>query len=111
MNGRNRLSFDTLPENVENLRAGRLRAYAITATTRAPSVPEVPTVAEAGLPPAVTARLHAETAAMQTSMVQERLATVGIIGGTMTQPDFTNFVASQIDTMGGTVRAMGIRND
>ena len=44
------LSFDTLPENVENIKAGRLRAYAVTAPQRAASVPEVPTVAEAGLP-------------------------------------------------------------
>jgi tripartite-type tricarboxylate transporter receptor subunit TctC len=123
------LSFDTLPENVENIRAGRLRAYAVTAPARAPSVPEVPTVAEAGLPgllaqnwlglsapaglPApIVERLHAEVAAaMQTPMMQERLATVGIIPGSMSQPEFTRFVTEQIDTVGGTVKAMGIKND
>ncbi|MDO9710147.1 Bug family tripartite tricarboxylate transporter substrate binding protein [Paracraurococcus lichenis] len=124
------LSFDTLPENVENIRAGRLRAHAITAPQRSASVPEVPTVAEAGLPdllaqnwlglsgpaglPApVVARLHAEVvaAAVRTPAVQERLATVGIVPGEMTQPEFERFVAGQIDTVGGMVKAMGIRND
>jgi tripartite-type tricarboxylate transporter receptor subunit TctC len=109
------LSFDTLPEHVETLRAGRLRAYAIAAAARAPSVP---TMAEAGLPGllaanwmGVTARLHAEVAAaMRTAMAQERLAAVGVIGGEMAQPEFIRFVAGQIDTMGAAVRAMGIRN-
>lgn len=123
------LSFDTLPENVENIRAGRLRAYAVTAATRAPSVPEVPTTVEAGLPqllaanwlglsgpaglpPAVVARLHAEVAAaLQTTAFQERLATVGIVSGEMTQPEFAGFVAEQVGTMGAAVRAMGIKND
>ncbi|MBL6455625.1 tripartite tricarboxylate transporter substrate binding protein [Belnapia sp. T6] len=123
------LSFDTLPENVENIRAGRLRAYAVTAPTRAPSVPEVPTVGEAGLPnllaqnwlglsgpanlPAeVTARLHDEiNALLAMPAIQERLAGVGIITGTKTQPEFAGFVAEQVNTIGAAVRAMGIRND
>jgi tripartite-type tricarboxylate transporter receptor subunit TctC len=123
------LSFDTLPENVENIKAGRLRAYAVTAPQRAASVPEVPTVAEAGLPgllaqnwlglsgpagiPAlIVERLHAEVAAaMKTQAMQDRLATVGIVAGDMTQPEFVRFVANQIDTVGGMVKSMGIRND
>ena len=123
------LSFDTLPENVENIRAGRLRAYAVTATARAPSVPDVPTVVEAGLPglltgnwlglsgpaklpPEVVARLQDEvSAALGTAAFRERLASVGIVPGEMTQPEFTEFVAEQVTTVGGAVRAMGIRND
>ncbi|NOG71567.1 tripartite tricarboxylate transporter substrate binding protein [Roseicella sp. DB1501] len=123
------LSFDTLPENVETIRGGRLRAYAVTAPARVPSVPEVPTVSEAGLPgllaqnwlglsaPAhlpvpVTERLHAElTAAMQQPAIRDRLATVGIVPGEMSQVAFTRFVGEQIDSVGGMVKAMGIRND
>jgi len=123
------LSFDTLPENVENIRANRLRAYAITATERSPSVPDVPTVAEAGLPdllaqnwmgvsgpagipPEIVARIHAEVeAAKQTQMVKDRLASVGITAGSMTQPGFATFVAKEVSGMGGVVRAMGIKND
>ena len=123
------LSFDTLPENVENIRAGRLRAYAVTAPSRAASVPDVPTVAEAGLPgllaqnwlgltgparlpPEITARLHDElNLLLQAPAIQERLAGVGIVTGTRTQPEFAAYVAEQVDTIGAAVRAMGIKND
>lgn len=101
----------------------------MTAPARAPSVPEVPTVGEAGLPgllaqnwlglsapahlPApVTERLRAElTAAMQQPGIRDRLATVGIVPGEMSQVAFTRFVGEQIDSVGGMVKAMGIRND
>jgi tripartite-type tricarboxylate transporter receptor subunit TctC len=123
------LSFDTLPENVENIHAGRLRPYAVTSPARQPSVPEIPTTAEGGLPnlvalnwlgltgparlpPAIVDRLHAETTAiLQTPAFQERLATVGIVSGQMSQPDFVTFVANQVNTVGATVRSMGITND
>jgi len=123
------LSFDTLPENVENLKAGRLRAYAITAEARAPNIPTVPTVAEAGLPgllaqnwmglsgpaglpPEVVTRLNAEVAAaLQTPLMVDRMAAVGIFPATKTAPEFTAFVAREVEVMGGAVRAMGITND
>jgi tripartite-type tricarboxylate transporter receptor subunit TctC len=121
------LSFDTLPENVENIRAGRLRAYAITAGHR--SRPTSGTVAEAGLPgllafnwlglsgparlpPTIIVRLNAEmAAAQQTQAVQDRMASVGVIPGEMAQAEFATFVVQQVDRVGGMVRAMGIRND
>ncbi len=123
------ISFDTLPESVENIRAGRLRAYAVTAATRQASVPNVPTVAEAGvpgllalnwmglsgpagLPPAITEKLYTASAtALQSRGVLDRMASVGITPGNMTQLEFASFVNEQIATMGATVRAMGIRND
>lgn len=123
------LSFDTLPENVENIKAGRLRAYAVSAPERAPSVPEVPTTAEAGLaglvavnwlglsapaglPAPILERLHAETnAVIATEAFQARMATVGIVPRAMTQPEFVAFIQREVEVMGGAVRAMGIRND
>ena len=66
----------------------------------------------AGLPPAVVARLHEEvTAALQTQAMRDRLPTLGIVPGTMTQPEFTAFVARDVETVGGMVKAMGIKND
>ncbi len=44
------LGFDVLPDTVENVRAGRLRAYAVTSPARQPLAPEVPTTAESGHP-------------------------------------------------------------
>ncbi|MBK1659354.1 Bug family tripartite tricarboxylate transporter substrate binding protein [Paracraurococcus ruber] len=71
--------FLTLPAATEHVRAGRLRALAVSTTARAPALPAVPTLAESGLPgfevtswqgllapagtdPAIIARLNAETA-------------------------------------------------
>jgi tripartite-type tricarboxylate transporter receptor subunit TctC len=44
------LLFDQVPSALPNVRAGRIRAYAVTAKTRLDSAPEIPTVDEAGLP-------------------------------------------------------------
>jgi tripartite-type tricarboxylate transporter receptor subunit TctC len=44
------LLFDQAPSALPNVRAGRIRAYAVTAKTRMDSAPEIPTVDEAGLP-------------------------------------------------------------
>jgi tripartite-type tricarboxylate transporter receptor subunit TctC len=123
------LSFDTLPENVENIKAGRLRPYAVSAPQRMASVPEVPTTAEAGLPgllaenwlglsapaglpEAILRKLSQETnAVVRTAAFQERMATVGIVPRTMTPEAFTVFAAREVEVMGGAVRRMGIRNE
>jgi len=44
------LSFDTLPQNVEHIRAGRLTAFAVSAPARNSMAPEVPTTGEVGFP-------------------------------------------------------------
>ena len=38
--------FDTMPASIEHIRAGRLRALAVTTATRSDALPDVPTVAE-----------------------------------------------------------------
>lgn len=120
------IAFDTLPQNVEHIREGRLRAFAVTARAREPMAPEVPTTAEAGLPdllvenwlglsgpaglPApIAARLNAETnAALQTDALRHRLAEHGIAHRPMTQAEFTAFVANDVQVIGGLVRSLGI---
>jgi len=120
------LSFDTLPENVENIRANRLRAYAITAPVRNAMVPDVPTTTEAGLPqlvaenflglsgpanlpPAIVTRLHAEVMwALQQPQMLERLAQNGITPATKSQEEFIAFLQQQVDTIGAAVRAMNL---
>ena len=47
--GRVPIMFDNLPSSSEFIRAGTLRALAVTTKTRAPSFPDVPTMSEAGL--------------------------------------------------------------
>lgn len=120
------LSFDTLPQNIEHIRDGRLRAIAVTAPVRQRMAPDVPTTAEAGfpglladnwvaisaparLPPALTTRIHAEvSAALALPIVQQRLEEHGFDRRDMTQPAFAAMVEEQVRMIGGAVRALGI---
>ncbi|WP_270938566.1 Bug family tripartite tricarboxylate transporter substrate binding protein [Falsiroseomonas oryzae] len=120
------LAFDTLPQNVDNIRSGRLRAIAVTSPIRQPMAPELPTTADAGfpglvaenwlglsapagLPAPIVAKLHAEvTAALTLPLVQQRWNELGIAVRPMTPAEFTAFVAEEVRTVGGAVRALGI---
>ncbi len=120
------LSFDTLPQNVENIRAGRLRPIAITAPARQEMAPEVPTTAEAGfpgllaenwlglagppgLPAPIVAILHREVAAaLDAPLMKSRILEHGIAVRPMSQPDFTAFVAEEVRVVGGAVKALGL---
>ena len=44
------IMFDNLPSSSAHIKAGTLQALAVTTAERAPSVPDIPTMAEAGLP-------------------------------------------------------------
>ncbi|WP_431282390.1 Bug family tripartite tricarboxylate transporter substrate binding protein [Humitalea sp. 24SJ18S-53] len=123
------LSFDTLPQNIEHIRDGRLRAYAVTSPVRQPMAPNLPTTAEvgmpdlvaenwlglsgpAGLPPAIVERLNAATIASMTDpAVIARMEEHGIVPRPTTPAEFTAFVAAQVRDIGGAIRAMGIRAD
>jgi tripartite-type tricarboxylate transporter receptor subunit TctC len=44
--GRVQVMFDNLPSSIEHIKAGRIRALAVTPATRAPALPDVPTIGE-----------------------------------------------------------------
>src|SRR5262249_8437040 len=44
------LSFNNIPESIGQVQAGKLRPIAVTTATRSPVLPDVPTIAETGLP-------------------------------------------------------------
>jgi tripartite-type tricarboxylate transporter receptor subunit TctC len=50
MGGRIDLMFDQASNSISQFRAGKIKAYAVTAKTRLAAAPEIPTVDEAGLP-------------------------------------------------------------
>jgi tripartite-type tricarboxylate transporter receptor subunit TctC len=120
------VGFDTLPQNVENIRAGRLRAIAVTSPERQAMAPEVPTTAEAGfpgltaenwlglsaparLPAPIVAKLKEEVGiALATPVMRGRMEELGIALRPMTQPEFAAFVAEEVRVVGGAVRALGI---
>ena len=103
------MSFNNGPESVGQLQAGTLRALAVTTASRAPFLPDVPSMSEtvpgydtgvwwgllgpAGMPPEVLARLSQDfVAALNTDAVKERLAKLGAqpIGSTPQQFDAQN---------------------
>src|SRR5258707_9713551 len=94
MGGQIPMSFNNGPESVGQIQAGTLRALAVTTASRAPLLPDVPSVAEAvpgydtevwwgllgpaGMPPELIAKLsHDFVAALNTEPVKERLAKLG----------------------------------
>jgi tripartite-type tricarboxylate transporter receptor subunit TctC len=99
------LTFVDAPPAVAQIRAGRLRALAVTSRTRAAVLPEVPTMIEAGLsnyevvlwtslfapagtPRAIVDAVHAQAVrALQVAEVRERMAALGIdpVGNTPEQ--------------------------
>jgi tripartite-type tricarboxylate transporter receptor subunit TctC len=121
--------FDNVLSSVPLVRAGRLRAIAVSGATRSPALPEVPTVAESGLPgfdvtvwngilaPAgtpreITARLHSEIiSALQKPDVRSRMAGLGvdIIGST--PQEFAAFIRRDIDKWAAVIKVSGARLD
>src|SRR5256884_7235558 len=107
--------FDTVITSVPQIRAGKLRAFAVSSGRRASSLPEVPTLQEAGIanfdisqwqgvlapagtPKAIVDRLNAEIVrAMRSPDVRERIVTQGgneIVTGT--PEDFAALIKSDL---------------
>lgn len=120
------LYFGNVPTVVRHVRAGKLRGLATTGSARAPGAPDLPTVAEsgvpgyevspwwglavpAGTPPAIVQRLHKETIrALNDAEVRKLLESLGaeIIG---TSPkEYSQFIRSEIDKWGKVIKAAGI---
>jgi tripartite-type tricarboxylate transporter receptor subunit TctC len=111
------------------LKAGTVRAIAVTSGKRHPNWPDVPTMAEAGVPdmevpvwtaffapaktpPAIVARLQREVArAVQTAEVKERFAQMALdpVGGT--SEDLGRRVARDIEKWTAVAKAANLKND
>ena len=123
------IGLDVLPDTIENVRAGRLRALAVSSRARQPMAPEVPTTAELGypgiqidnwvglsgpanLPAPIVERLRAETvAALASPEVRRRLEERGITGEPLGPAAFTALVAQQVREIGGLVAGLGMQLD
>lgn len=123
------LGFDVLPDTVENIKAGRLRAYAVTSPARPTMAPDVPTTAELGfpeinidnwvglsapanLPAPIVERLRAETlAVLATPEMRRRLAERGFDGEPQGSEGFTTLVGQQVRSIGALVAGLGMELD
>jgi len=124
------LMFATTSAAVPQIRAGRLRPLAVTSPQRLAALPDVPTMAEAGVPgwdvrewqgvaapagtpPAIVARWNAELArAMTDPGVRERLSALGMEVAAPNPPQaFAALVKGELGRWSGMVKALGLRVD
>jgi tripartite-type tricarboxylate transporter receptor subunit TctC len=114
LGGEVQLSINPLAEVVGQIESGTLRALAVTTAKRSPALPDVPTVAEAGVPgydssvwwgvlgpaglkPDLVAELNRDfVAAVHDSMVQERLKTLGAVPLGTTPGEFEAFMHAEV---------------
>ena len=119
--------FDSMAQAVVQVRAGMEKALAVTAPTRWPDLPEVPSMAEAGAPqvdvqswfglvapartPAeIVARLNGELQrGLATPEAAEKLRTVGTVAAGGSAADMAAFMRLETERWGRVVRTAGIR--
>jgi len=127
--GQVNMLFDNVPNIIQHVKAGKLKALAVTSSKRSFQAPEVPTMQEAGVaeyevnvwfgllatggtPPDVVAKLSAETVrVLNLPEVRERFRTLGVevIGSSPEQ--FAQHLKSEIVKWGKVVREAKIRVD
>jgi tripartite-type tricarboxylate transporter receptor subunit TctC len=123
------LSFNNIPESIGFVQAGKLRPLGVTTAKRSAVLPDVPTIAEsglpgydtgvwwgflapAGLPAAIKARLAKDCAeAVQVAAVRDRLLKIGAepIGGSA--EEFDRLIRSDHEKWGPVIKAAGIKGD
>ncbi|HEX9464899.1 MAG TPA: tripartite tricarboxylate transporter substrate binding protein [Alphaproteobacteria bacterium] len=125
------LSFmiENVPGTMPFVMSGNLRALAITSPQRSPLAPELPTMAEAGVPgyemigwngivavkgtpPEIVDRLHSEVVKiLRMPEVRERLATLGAEPVGNTPDEFGAFIKAEMAQWGKIIQERGIRSE
>jgi tripartite-type tricarboxylate transporter receptor subunit TctC len=125
VSGQVKLSFTGVPNVLAHVRNGRLRILAVTTALRWPELPDVPTVAEAGIrgyeaalwvavlapsatPADVQRRLHAEVGrALEDAELAQGLRAAGVAPALMGMPELGEFMRSEHEKWGRVVRDTG----
>jgi tripartite-type tricarboxylate transporter receptor subunit TctC len=120
------LMFISLVTGTEQVRAGKLRAYGVTSDKRQAAFPDLPAIGElvpgfestawfgvfapAGLPDAITQKLHTTiVAALAERRLREQLQTEGATAVGNTPKEFTAFVREDIERWAPVVKASGAK--
>ena len=121
------MNFDSMPAVIQHVKAGKLRAIAVTSKRRAATLPDVPAVAEAGYPdydltswwgifvpsgtPAdIVARINRDTAAaLQNAEVRDRFAALNVDPGGGSPREFASYVSDEIAKYDALVKRLGIK--
>jgi tripartite-type tricarboxylate transporter receptor subunit TctC len=123
------LTFATIAATLPQVKAGRLRALAVSTPRRSQIVPDIPTIAEAGVPgyevttwfgvfgPAalpkdIVAKVDAEVARiLRLPDVRERLYNDGAEPGNLTNDEFNAFIRADAARWAKLIKATGIKGD
>jgi len=129
MGGQVQLSFDTMASVLPHIKSGKVTALAVASAKRSPQLPNVPTLAEAGVkgvemsawygiymptatPKAVQERVQAEVARMMdTADTKARLTTFGAEATPMSQAQFAAFHDAENLRYAELIKKRGIRLD
>ena len=127
--GRIHVMSDNVQSIAPHVAAGRLRALAVTTTNRAPAFPDLPTVAEAGVPgfevapwagyiaPAgvpkpIIARLNAElNKALKAPAVRDKLIEMGLDPRGGTPEEFAEFIRTEVAKWSDVAKRANVRAD
>lgn len=128
--GNTDVMFDNLPSALPQIKAGKLKAFAVTSAERSAAVPDLPTIAEAaglkgfdasswfgllapaGTPADIVNRIQQETAkALASPAVKEKLLAQGAIPGGNTPQEFARMIESEHVKWAGVVKASGAKVD
>jgi tripartite-type tricarboxylate transporter receptor subunit TctC len=129
LGGNVQMTLDPLPSSIGNIRAGKLRALAVTTSNRAPLLKDVPTLSESGLPgydmqgwsgllvpagtpPKIINRLHGEIVkALAMPDVKSRFSGMGFETVGNTPAEFQKFIRREVDKWGKIVKTLNISAD
>jgi tripartite-type tricarboxylate transporter receptor subunit TctC len=126
LGGQVQVVFGPIAQFIEHIHAGKLRVIAVTAATRHPMLPDIPTVAEfvpgydatvhygicapRNTPGSVIDKLNTEiNAALADPKMMTRLAEIGAVAVTMTPADFGKFIADETEKWGKVIRTANIQ--
>ncbi|MGZ8154385.1 MAG: Bug family tripartite tricarboxylate transporter substrate binding protein [Burkholderiales bacterium] len=127
MSGEAQMTFNVITGTLPHARSGKLRALAVSSAKRTEVAPEIPTVAESGVPgfeviawynmfaPARTPRgivnrLNAEVNRMlQQADVRERLRSLGVTPLSGTPEDLGNYLKFEVERWGKLIKETGIK--
>jgi len=129
ISGEASVGFATTPSCIFHVKSGRLRGLAVTTPQRSPFLPQLPTVAETGLPgyaaeawygmlvptgtpKDVIEKLHATSVkALQFADVKKRLDATGLVPIGNRPEEFEKYIHDEIAKWGKVVKALGLRVD
>jgi len=125
--GRTDMSFAVMASGLPLAQQGQLRALAVTTASRAPMAPDVPTLAESGVPgydmsswfafvvpaktpPAIVAKIQADTAAvLKEATIRERLDKLGVIIVGSTQAELAAHLKAEMERWEPVIRRANIK--